>query len=85
MGQPGGFPRGLGAAAGVLVGVYYNAIFPTMGYRVGVVAFAAAVRPLGYRGPPGLRLSIALKWSKEVSRKAWPVSSVARSHTDRLR
>ncbi|MBF0539465.1 MAG: branched-chain amino acid ABC transporter permease [Nitrospirae bacterium] len=33
----------LGAVAGVLVGVYYNAIWPTMGYTAGIKAFAAAV------------------------------------------
>lgn len=34
---------GLGAVAGIIVGVYYNAIFPMMGYTAGVKAFAAAV------------------------------------------
>jgi branched-chain amino acid transport system permease protein len=29
--------------AGILVGLYYNAIFPTMGYVAGIKAFAAAV------------------------------------------
>jgi branched-chain amino acid transport system permease protein len=33
----------MGGMAGVLVGLYYNAIFPTMGYIAGVKAFAAAV------------------------------------------
>jgi branched-chain amino acid transport system permease protein len=33
----------LGGTAGFLVGMYYNAIFPTMGYTAGVKAFAAAV------------------------------------------
>jgi len=33
----------MGAMAGVLVGLYYNAIFPTMGYIAGIKAFAAAV------------------------------------------
>ena len=33
----------LGAVAGVLVGVFYNAIWPTMGYTAGIKAFAAAV------------------------------------------
>ncbi len=33
----------MGAAAGILVGVYYNSLFPTMGYVAGVKAFAAAV------------------------------------------
>lgn len=34
---------GLGATAGILVGLYYNAIFPYMGYTAGIKAFAAAV------------------------------------------
>ena len=34
---------GMGGMAGVLVGLYYNAIFPTMGYIAGIKAFAAAV------------------------------------------
>ncbi len=33
----------MGALAGILVGLYYNAIFPAMGYVAGVKAFAAAV------------------------------------------
>ena len=33
----------LGSAAGILVGAYYNTVFPTMGYVAGVKAFAAAV------------------------------------------
>ncbi len=33
----------LGAVAGILVGVFYNAIWPTMGYVAGIKAFAAAV------------------------------------------
>jgi branched-chain amino acid transport system permease protein len=33
----------MGAAAGIISGVYYNAIYPTMGYHAGVKAFAAAV------------------------------------------
>lgn len=33
----------MGSMAGILVGLYYNAIFPTMGYIAGVKAFAAAV------------------------------------------
>jgi branched-chain amino acid transport system permease protein len=33
----------LGGAAGILVGAYYNALYPTMGYIAGVKAFAAAV------------------------------------------
>lgn len=34
---------GMGGMAGALVGLYYNAIFPTMGYIAGIKAFAAAV------------------------------------------
>jgi branched-chain amino acid transport system permease protein len=34
---------GMGAMAGILVGLYYNAIFPHMGYTAGIKAFAAAV------------------------------------------
>ena len=33
----------LGAAAGILVGAYYNSVYPLMGYIAGVKAFAAAV------------------------------------------
>ncbi|MBF0102411.1 MAG: branched-chain amino acid ABC transporter permease [Desulfobacterales bacterium] len=33
----------LGGVAGILVGIYYNAVFPTMGYVAGIKAFAAAV------------------------------------------
>lgn len=33
----------MGGMAGILVGLYYNAIFPTMGYIAGIKAFAAAV------------------------------------------
>ncbi len=33
----------LGGAAGILVGAYYNSLYPTMGYVAGVKAFAAAV------------------------------------------
>lgn len=33
----------LGAAAGILVGAYYNSVYPTMGYVAGIKAFAAAV------------------------------------------
>ncbi len=34
---------GLAAVAGVLIGMYYNSIYPTMGYIAGIKAFAAAV------------------------------------------
>jgi branched-chain amino acid transport system permease protein len=33
----------MGAAAGLMVGAYYNSLYPTMGYLAGVKAFAAAV------------------------------------------
>lgn len=34
---------GLGGAAGVLVGIYYNAFYPTMGFMSGLKAFVATV------------------------------------------
>lgn len=34
---------GLGAAAGILVGLYYNAVYPMMGYTPGLKAFVSAV------------------------------------------
>ncbi|MBC9786344.1 branched-chain amino acid ABC transporter permease [Heliobacterium chlorum] len=34
---------GLGGAAGVLVGLYYNAFYPTMGFMAGLKAFTATV------------------------------------------
>ncbi|MBN7773996.1 branched-chain amino acid ABC transporter permease [Clostridium aminobutyricum] len=33
----------LAAIAGILVGIYYNAVYPTMGYMAGMKAFTAAV------------------------------------------
>nr|WP_218916999.1 branched-chain amino acid ABC transporter permease [Brevibacillus massiliensis] len=33
----------LAAAAGILVGIYYDAVYPTMGYTAGLKAFTAAV------------------------------------------
>ena len=33
----------MGAAAGLMVGAFYNSLYPTMGYVAGVKAFAAAV------------------------------------------
>ncbi|MEA1922021.1 MAG: branched-chain amino acid ABC transporter permease [Pseudomonadota bacterium] len=33
----------LGGVAGILVALYYNAVYPTMGYFAGIKAFAAAV------------------------------------------
>ena len=34
---------GLAAVAGILIGIYYNSLYPTMGYIAGIKAFAAAV------------------------------------------
>ncbi len=34
---------GMGAMAGIMVSMYYNTMYPTMGYNAGVKAFAAAV------------------------------------------
>ncbi len=34
---------GLAAVAGILIGMYYNSLYPTMGYIAGIKAFAAAV------------------------------------------
>jgi len=34
---------GLGGVAGIYLGLYYNAVYPTMGYFAGIKAFAAAV------------------------------------------
>jgi branched-chain amino acid transport system permease protein len=33
----------MGAVAGIMVAIYYNTLYPTMGYVAGVKAFAAAV------------------------------------------
>ncbi|ALS22558.1 branched-chain amino acid ABC transporter permease [Paenibacillus naphthalenovorans] len=33
----------LAACAGIMVGIYYNAVYPTMGYMAGINAFTAAV------------------------------------------
>jgi branched-chain amino acid transport system permease protein len=33
----------LAANAGILVGIYYDAVYPTMGYTLGIKAFTAAV------------------------------------------
>ena len=33
----------MGAMAGIMVSMYYNTMYPTMGYLAGVKAFAAAV------------------------------------------
>ncbi len=38
-----GLGSALAAVAGALIGIYYNAIYPTMGYIAGVKAFSAAV------------------------------------------
>lgn len=34
---------GLAACAGIMIGIYYNAVYPTMGYMAGINAFTAAV------------------------------------------
>lgn len=46
---------GLGGAAGVLVGIYYNAFFPTMGFMAGLKAFTATVLG-GLTSVPGAML-----------------------------
>jgi branched-chain amino acid transport system permease protein len=38
-----GVGSALAAAAGVMVGLYYDAVYPTMGYTAGLKAFTAAV------------------------------------------
>ncbi|MBI4650962.1 branched-chain amino acid ABC transporter permease [Candidatus Desantisbacteria bacterium] len=55
----------LGGLSGIMVGLYYNAIFPTMGYMVGIKAFSAAV--LGGIGSlPGAMLGGILLGVAEV-------------------
>jgi len=38
-----GLGSALAAVAGILVGIYYNAVYPNMGYMAGINAFTAAV------------------------------------------
>ncbi|WP_055105830.1 branched-chain amino acid ABC transporter permease [Paenibacillus ihumii] len=38
-----GIGSALAACAGIMVGIYYNAVYPTMGYMAGINAFTAAV------------------------------------------
>lgn len=38
-----GVGSALAAAAGIMVGIYYDAVYPTMGYSAGLKAFTAAV------------------------------------------
>lgn len=55
----------MGGMAGILVGLYYNAIFPTMGYVAGIKAFAAAVLG-GIGSVPGAMLGGAVLGIAEV-------------------
>ncbi|UCG39734.1 MAG: branched-chain amino acid ABC transporter permease [bacterium] len=55
----------MGAVAGVLVGIYYNAIWPTMGYIAGIKAFAAAVLG-GIGSVPGAMLGGGVLGMAEV-------------------
>ena len=55
----------LGAVAGILVGVFYNAIWPTMGYTAGIKAFAAAVLG-GIGSVPGAMLGGVILGLAEV-------------------
>ena len=56
---------GMGGVAGILVGMYYNAIWPTMGYIAGIKAFAAAVLG-GIGSVPGAMLGGGLLGISEV-------------------
>ena len=38
-----GIGSALAAIAGIMVSIYYNAVYPTMGYMAGINAFTAAV------------------------------------------
>jgi branched-chain amino acid transport system permease protein len=38
-----GIGSGLACVAGIFVGIYYDAVYPTMGYSAGLKAFAAAI------------------------------------------
>lgn len=64
----------LAAAGGILVGVYFNAVFPLMGLMTGMKAFAAAV--LGGIGSiPGAVLGALLLGNAEVFTSAVGLSS----------
>ncbi len=56
---------GMGGVAGILVGMYYNAIWPTMGYIAGIKAFAAAVLG-GIGSVPGAMLGGGILGMAEV-------------------
>ncbi|MBI5417146.1 branched-chain amino acid ABC transporter permease [Candidatus Poribacteria bacterium] len=55
----------LGGLSGIMVGLYYNAIFPGMGYMAGIKAFAAAVLG-GIGNLPGAMLGGVLLGIAEV-------------------
>ncbi len=55
----------MGGVAGILVGMYYNAIWPTMGYTDGIIAFAAAVLG-GFGSVPGAMLGGGILGMAEV-------------------
>ncbi|MEE8547362.1 MAG: branched-chain amino acid ABC transporter permease [bacterium] len=55
----------MGGVAGILVGMYYNAIWPTMGYTAGIKAFAAAVLG-GIGSVPGAMLGGGILGMAEV-------------------
>ena len=55
----------MGGVAGILVGIYYNAIWPTMGYIAGIKAFAAAVLG-GIGSVPGAMLGGGVLGMAEV-------------------
>ena len=55
----------MGGVAGILVGMYYNAIWPTMGYIAGIKAFAAAVLG-GIGSVPGAMLGGGILGMAEV-------------------
>ncbi|MBI5207853.1 MAG: branched-chain amino acid ABC transporter permease [Candidatus Firestonebacteria bacterium] len=55
----------LGGLSGIMVGLYYNAIFPTMGYTAGIKAFSAAVLG-GIGNLPGAMLGGVLLGVAEV-------------------
>ncbi|BBD08364.1 ABC transporter permease [Desulfovibrio ferrophilus] len=60
-----------GAMAGILVSVYYNTLYPTMGYVAGVKAFAAAVLGVSAR----FRAPCWVAWSWVLPRPWVPVMS----------